>query len=183
MTGLSKLVTQIWPPTWRVDKTTKWFPMRIWRQQSDVWKCGRGSLEITRLHLRHSGIGWGRSWWNQCVSHSHGKHLRTCHQFLRATESCHGMVRFHKLAHDGWGRTLKGLWNPWATEIYLYCFQQVAWTSPIFTCTIYLKKKKRKRGCGGTKLSGTLKNPTRSSSTPAVSCIPFIFPFLSLLIS
>lgn len=36
VTGLSKLVTQIWLPIWRVDKTTKWFPMRIWRQQSDV---------------------------------------------------------------------------------------------------------------------------------------------------
>lgn len=117
VTGLSKLVTQIWPPTWRVDKTTKWFRMRIWRQQSDVWKHQRWwSLEIARLHLKHSGIVWGRSWWNQRVSDSHGKYLRTCHQFLRATESCHGTVRFHKLAHDGWGGTLKGLWNPWATE-------------------------------------------------------------------
>lgn len=29
VTGLSKLVIQIWPPTWRVDKTIKWFPTRI----------------------------------------------------------------------------------------------------------------------------------------------------------
>lgn len=29
VTGLSKLVIQTWPPTWRVDKTIKWFPMRI----------------------------------------------------------------------------------------------------------------------------------------------------------
>lgn len=29
VTELSKLVIRIWPPTWRVDKTIKWFPTRI----------------------------------------------------------------------------------------------------------------------------------------------------------
>lgn len=29
VTGLSKLVIQIWPPIWKVDRITKWFPMKI----------------------------------------------------------------------------------------------------------------------------------------------------------
>lgn len=29
VTGLSKLVIQTWPPTWRADKTIKWFLTRI----------------------------------------------------------------------------------------------------------------------------------------------------------
>lgn len=36
VTGLSKLVIQIWPPIWKVDRITKWFPMRIWKRLSDI---------------------------------------------------------------------------------------------------------------------------------------------------
>lgn len=107
--------------------------------ETAVWclKTEKRIFRNSKAAPEHLGIVWGRSWWNQHVSRSRGKYQRTCHQFLRATESCHGTVRFHRLAHDGGGGTLKGLWNPRATEIYLNCFQQVAWTSPMFICKIY----------------------------------------------
>lgn len=63
VTGLSKLVIQIWPHIWRVDRITKWFPMRIWKQQSDVWKQRRGSSETARLHL---------STWASCEEEADG---------------------------------------------------------------------------------------------------------------